>query len=189
MVVFFVSSSWCRGLVCCMWLLHFLIRHHYSQDSYIYLCNVHIKLYIFAWNTLVWHQSKDEGKYQESIQSSSTPDPGHLMGKWQKHKKTSHTREPRVCPFQSGDHKAARNTKNIWQSQRQNANNKKKINKRSSPPWSSICVGLVSRLQMRGHHIRCRHHQFLEWYHHLYLEFYWTEILTMVFCIVKDNPL
>ena len=26
-------------------------------------------------------QSKEEGKYQESIQSSSTPDPGHRMGK------------------------------------------------------------------------------------------------------------
>ena len=26
-------------------------------------------------------QSKEEGKYQESIQSSTTPDPGHNMGK------------------------------------------------------------------------------------------------------------
>ena len=34
-------------------------------------------------------------KYQERIQSSTTPDPGHCMGKWLKHKKTSHTREPR----------------------------------------------------------------------------------------------
>ena len=26
-------------------------------------------------------QRKEEGKYQESIQSSATPDPGHHMGK------------------------------------------------------------------------------------------------------------
>ena len=38
-------------------------------------------------------QSKEEGKSQESIQSSTTPDPGQHMGKWQKHKKTSRTRE------------------------------------------------------------------------------------------------
>ena len=41
---------------------------------------------------------------QESIQSSTTPDPGHHMGKWQKHKKTLHTRGPRVSPFPPGDH-------------------------------------------------------------------------------------
>ena len=29
---------------------------------------------------------KLEGKYQESIQSSTTPYPGHRMGKWQKDK-------------------------------------------------------------------------------------------------------
>ena len=28
--------------------------------------------------------SKEEGKDQESIQSSTTPDPGHWLGKWQK---------------------------------------------------------------------------------------------------------
>ena len=44
-------------------------------------------------------QSKKEGKYQESIQSSTTPDPGHHMGKCQKHKETSHTREPSGEPF------------------------------------------------------------------------------------------
>ena len=31
------------------------------------------------------------------------------MGKWQKHKKTSHPREQEVNPFPAGDHKAARN--------------------------------------------------------------------------------
>ena len=38
---------------------------------------------------------KEEGKDQETIQSSTTPDPEHHMGKWQKHKKTWNTGEPR----------------------------------------------------------------------------------------------
>ena len=29
----------------------------------------------------VLYQSEEEGKYQESIQSSTTPEPGHRMGK------------------------------------------------------------------------------------------------------------
>ena len=45
------------------------------------------------------YQSKEEGKDQESMQSITTP--GHHMGKWQKHKKTSLTREPRGQPFPS----------------------------------------------------------------------------------------
>ena len=44
-------------------------------------------------------QSKEEGKDQESIQSSTRPDPGHHMGTRQKHKKTSHTREQRNQVF------------------------------------------------------------------------------------------
>ena len=46
-------------------------------------------------------QSKEEGKIQESMQSYTTPDPGHRMGKSQKHNKTSHTGEPRDQPFPS----------------------------------------------------------------------------------------
>ena len=47
------------------------------------------------------HHSKKGGKDQESIQSSTTPDPGHHMRKWQKHNKTSHTREQRIQPLPS----------------------------------------------------------------------------------------
>ena len=46
-------------------------------------------------------QNKEEGKYQEPIQSNTTPDPGHHMES-DRHKKTSHTREPRGQPFPSG---------------------------------------------------------------------------------------
>ena len=46
------------------------------------------------------YKSKEEGKDQESIQSSTTPDPGHHMGK--KH----HTQEsPEVNLFPARDHK------------------------------------------------------------------------------------
>ena len=50
----------------------------------------------------IWQDGeKGEGKDQESIQSSTAPDPGHHMVKWQKHKKTSHTRERRGQSFPS----------------------------------------------------------------------------------------
>ena len=52
-------------------------------------------------------KSKEEGKYQELIQSSITPDQSHHMGKVQKNKEKSHTRE--VSPFSPGDDKAVRN--------------------------------------------------------------------------------
>ena len=48
-------------------------------------------------------QIKKEGKDQESILSSTTPDPGHRIGKWQNTRKrrikTSHKRETRGQPF------------------------------------------------------------------------------------------
>ena len=52
-----------------------------------------------AWDDV--KQFKQEGKDRESIESNTTPDPGHHMGKWQKHKKTSHTKEPSGQPFPS----------------------------------------------------------------------------------------
>ena len=42
------------------------------------------------------YRSKAEGKTQKSIQSSSSTDPRHSMGKW-----TPHAREPRDQPFPS----------------------------------------------------------------------------------------
>ena len=40
---------------------------------------IELELLLIKKNTPM--QSKEEGKYQESIQSSSTPDPRHHMGK------------------------------------------------------------------------------------------------------------
>ena len=53
---------------------------------------------VYMWNS---PYSKEEGKDQESIQPSTTSDWRNHMRKWQKHKKTSHTREPRGQPFPS----------------------------------------------------------------------------------------
>ena len=47
-------------------------------------------------------KSKNEDKDQGSIYSSTTSYRKHQMGKCQKHKETSHTREPRDQPFSSG---------------------------------------------------------------------------------------
>ena len=52
-----------------------------------------------SWSYCHALQSKEEGRYQESIQSNTIPDPAHHMGKWQKHNITSHTREPQTFSF------------------------------------------------------------------------------------------
>ena len=49
----------------------------------------------------------DEGKDQESIQLSTTPDPGHHMGKWQNTRELQIQAGQEVNPFPVGDHKAA----------------------------------------------------------------------------------
>ena len=60
-------------------------------------------------------QSIEEGKDQESIQSSTTHGSGHLMRKWQKQKKHHIQESQEVSPFPASDHKAARNRQDsIW---------------------------------------------------------------------------
>ena len=51
----------------------------------------------------IW-ESKKEGKDQESIQSSTTPDPGY---QWESDNVTNKSQE--VSPFPAGDHKASTN--------------------------------------------------------------------------------
>ena len=53
-------------------------------------------------------QSK-EGKDQESIQSSTTPDPGTPYGKVTKTQENITLKSQEVSPFPAGDHKATRN--------------------------------------------------------------------------------
>ena len=43
-----------------------------------------LHVYMNSFKKLIWkisHQSKEEGKDKESIQSGTTPDPGHHIGK------------------------------------------------------------------------------------------------------------
>ena len=51
---------------------------------------------------------KKGGKDQESIQSSTTPDPGYHMGKWQNIINITN-KSQEVRPFPAGDHKIAMN--------------------------------------------------------------------------------
>ena len=58
-------------------------------------------------------QSKEAGKYQESIQSNTTLDQGHQMGKRQKHTKKHHIQESQeVSPFPDDRHTWNKNNKN-----------------------------------------------------------------------------
>ena len=54
------------------------------------------------------YKNKKGGKVQESIQSSTTPDPGYHIGKWQKQLDITN-KSQEVSPFRAGDHKAAMN--------------------------------------------------------------------------------
>ena len=55
----------------------------------------------------MWLQSKKESKDQESIQSSTTPDPGY---QWETMSQLDIPNESQeVSPFPAGDHKASTN--------------------------------------------------------------------------------
>ena len=54
-------------------------------------------------------QSKEEDNNQESIQLSTTPDPGQHMVKWQQHMNHHIQESQEVSSFAEGDHKAAMN--------------------------------------------------------------------------------
>ena len=67
-------------------------------------------IYFFLFEYIDGTRSKYEVKDQESIQSSTTPDPEHHMGKWKKHTRKNHIQESQeVILFPAGDYKAAMN--------------------------------------------------------------------------------
>ena len=82
---------------------HARMRYHVKTGKHIHRTGcayllAYQGLYLPA-NTLYLYkeliiQSKEEGKDQESIQTSTTPDPGHHMTKQLKHKKTPPNRRP-----------------------------------------------------------------------------------------------
>ena len=67
-------------------------------------------------------QSKKEGKDQESIQSSTKPDPGY---QWESDNFTirHHKQEIEVSPFPAGDHKASINRRGQKHNKKQDRNN------------------------------------------------------------------
>ena len=60
------------------------------------VCNIERKYFRLV---SPFYSEEEEGKYQELLQSFTTPDPGNHLGKWQKHKQTSQTRESRGQTF------------------------------------------------------------------------------------------
>ena len=87
--------------------------------------------------TPISNQSEEEGKDQESIQSSTTADPEHHMGKLHKHNKTQHTQErQKVSPSPAGDHKAASNI-NISITKTNMKHECQKGSTKEAPPWNS----------------------------------------------------
>ena len=52
-------------------------------------------------------KSREEGKDQESIQSSTTPDPGYCMRKCKYTRNHNLQESQEISPFLAGDHKAA----------------------------------------------------------------------------------
>ena len=68
--------------------------------------NCILKNTIFVAKSLDPDQSKKEGKGQESIQSSTTPDPGY---QWESDKVTIRHHEQEPSLFPAGDHKASTN--------------------------------------------------------------------------------
>ena len=63
---------------------------------------------------------KEEGKYQESIRSSTTPDPGHHMVEVTRIQENLIYKRQDVSPFKAGDHKAAMNRPDIMADQKHN---------------------------------------------------------------------
>ena len=54
-------------------------------------------------------ESSCRGSYHKSIQSSTTPDPGHQNGKVTKYRKHHIQESQEVSPFSAGDHKTTMN--------------------------------------------------------------------------------
>ena len=148
---------WCPGSVWCLivsisglcllstgWNISVTLRFIFKQTVYR---PFKIQVYtVISWfsvcNKNNKHFSKEEGKDQESIQSI-TPNLTHHLGKWQKHKKTTHVKESQeVSPIPAGDHKAARDRQDRYNKrQTWNINNKK-------DPQKKHHLGIVSKKEL-----------------------------------------
>ena len=92
-------------------------------------------------SVIVYIQSKKNGEDQETIQSSTTPNPGYHMGKYQKYNK--HTinitnKSQEVSPFPAGNHKAAMNRSESMRNTRHK--------KHTNDPHKKYRLGAVSKI-------------------------------------------
>ena len=80
-----------------MILYRFIFRKKHHLFLTVKYCAkiLHLKIYAILVPGRNVKQNKEEGKDQESIQSSTTPYPGHHMGNDKNTRKKSHTREPK----------------------------------------------------------------------------------------------
>ena len=97
--------------MCYGWFVRQLLLISYVQQIQVF--EIKLIRITFRWSymddvkTSMFHvsdmrlQSREGGKNLESIQSSTTPDPGYRLGKWQIHKKHQIQEEPRSQPFHS----------------------------------------------------------------------------------------
>ena len=81
--------------------------------------------------------NRNEGKDQESILSNTTPDLGHRMVKWQKHKKHHIQESKEVSFFPVGDHKDAMNRQDSI-TDKHETHITEMIHKRSTPLERSV---------------------------------------------------
>ena len=85
-------------------------------------------------------QSMEEDKNQESIKSSTTPDPGHHIGKLQKHRKHNLQESQAVSPFpRRWSQGCKEQTRNYNKNKTNNTPpppKKKKQQKKKTAPWN-----------------------------------------------------
>ena len=82
-------------------------------------------------------ERKKGGKDQESIQSSTTPNPGYHMGNLQKTQLNITNKSQEVSPFLASDHKVAMNDAKASQTQDINTTN---------DPQTKYRIGMVSKI-------------------------------------------
>ena len=104
-------------------------------------------------------KSKEEGKDQESIKSSPSPDPRDTImesekKKKKKKKKNTTQREPKVSRFPVGDHNAAQSRQDSIIKKTSIINNKKdfKIKVLWSDQVKKIRAGWLKRVNRNQHH-------------------------------------
>ena len=105
----------------------------FEQYTALFLYSV-IKFFNFSYFIISYYVNfvrfkgifKWEGNNPESTKTCTTPDPGHYMGKWQKHKKLLHTRAKRLALSKQVTTRLQWTDQKAWQTQNINNNDPQK---------------------------------------------------------------